>query len=69
MDITKEHGNTGNKNAKKHEIDVLKSFLTVRCRRESKGLWVRAAKEKNMTLSEWVIENLNNNSGASCRAD
>lgn len=41
-------------------MSIEKSELHVtEIEREDKGRWVASAREKNQTLAEWVVENLN----------
>lgn len=59
MDDSKQHGNTGNQNAKKPPEERRSSTLYVRCLHEEKVAWTRAAKAENMKLAEWVTARLN----------
>lgn len=43
-----------NKNAAKPAEMRAESFLHIRCRREDKARWVKAAQREGMTLSQYV---------------
>lgn len=52
----RKHGNTGNQHASKgHD-----SILTARVPTQSKAGWVQAAQREGKTLTDWVIEKLDN---------
>ncbi len=50
----------GNKNAVKPDEDKAESFIHARCKGSDKAAWVKAANAKNMKLTEWITETLNN---------
>lgn len=47
----------GNTNAQKNPDEKADTFLHIRCTRQDKSRWVRAA--KGGKLAQWVIKNLN----------
>jgi predicted HicB family RNase H-like nuclease len=53
----KEHGNTGNKYAKK--LNPLTASINNRCLASDKERWENAAKKMGISLSQWVVINLN----------
>lgn len=48
----------GNTHAQKYEKPVTAS-LSLRCHADDKARWKAAAKAENLSLNQWVIENLN----------
>ena len=48
----------GNTHAQKYEKPVTAS-LSLRCHADDKARWQAAAKAENISLNQWVIENLN----------
>lgn len=60
MDEKKPHGLTGKpSNALKPDDQKAESFIHARCLRSDKASWVKAAQEKKMKLTEWIISVLN----------
>ena len=55
--MKKEHGSTGNQNAKKDQAP--KTRYIGRCFVTDKKSWEVAAKAAGMSLTEWTIFNLN----------
>jgi predicted HicB family RNase H-like nuclease len=47
-------GPINNKNAAKPADQRAESFLHIRCRREDKARWVKAAQRERLTLSQYV---------------
>lgn len=58
--IKKNHGMIGKKNASKNDNDKKLGTVYIRCNLEQKESWIKTAKLKNMTLSKWITEVLNN---------
>lgn len=56
MPDTKQHGNTGNQNAKKPV--TLNTRLSVRITPEQRARYEAAAEKAGLRLSEWVIHQL-----------
>jgi predicted HicB family RNase H-like nuclease len=54
-----DHGNKGNKHAQKGSVKA-DSFLHVRIDKSRKANYVKAAQRRNIKLSAWVIETLDN---------
>ena len=59
--MTKIHGNTGNKNAKKENDGKALVHIHARCTLNDKEAWTKAANSKGMKLTEWIIKTLNAN--------
>jgi hypothetical protein len=53
--MTKEHGNTGKRNAAKSTDESATSFIHARCNTADKAKWVIAAQKSGMKLTEWLI--------------
>ena len=49
----------GNQNAKKPPGETANGMLYVRCKKQDKGRWTRAARREQKKLSAWVNEKLN----------
>jgi len=54
------HGLVGKPgNALKSQDEKAASYLMIRCKTADKAMWVKAAQQKKMKLTEWVISILN----------
>ncbi len=56
---TKPHGMTGLKNALKPDQDKLDCHVQIRCKSLDKSVWKHLAEQDGLTLSEWIVKNLN----------
>lgn len=40
--------------------DEKETYIHAKCSKSDKSSWIKAAKSKNLKLTEWVIKSLNN---------